>query len=308
MKRVLVSGATGCIGRHCLPSLSARGYEIHAVSSRPRLGVESYAKWHQVDLLESRQIPDLLSRVQPTHLLHLAWYMVPGESATSSANYRWVQASLELLRQFCEHGGKRVVMAGSSFEYDWNYGYCSEFTTPKVPSTFYGVCKDALHSLVDAYSKHTGLSSAWARIFFLYGPHEHPERLVPSVIRSLLRGEPARCSHGNQIRDYLHVQDIADALVALLESSILGPVNVASGQPIALKDIVYKVAQKIGREDLLHLGALPSRPNDLPLVVADIGRLSDELAWKPTYNLDRGLEQTIRWWKEHLNNEGNIRI
>src|SRR5207245_614301 len=89
-------------------------------------------------------------------------------------------------------------------------------------------CKLALASLLEAYAGQTGLSQAWARIFFLYGPREHPKRLVSSVIRSLLRGERARCSHGQQIRDYLHVEDAAGALVALLESEVTGR---AAGRP-----------------------------------------------------------------------------
>src|SRR5204862_6165408 len=103
-----------------------------------------------------------------------------------------------------------------------------------------------------------GVSTAWGRLFSVYGPHEHPKRLVPSVIRSLLAGEPAACSHGTQIRDYLFAQDAADALITLLESDITGPLNLASGQPIALRDIVQCLGTLLGRPDLIRLGAIPA--------------------------------------------------
>src|SRR5712692_7321483 len=247
MRRVLVTGATGCVGRHALPELLARGWEVHAVSSHDVPASATGVVWHRADLLVPQQIKTVVQSAGASHLLHLAWTIVPNRWATADENFLWVQAGLELVRAFGEHGGTRLVTAGSCLEYDWSYGYCSESRTPCRPHTVYGVCKHALQMLTSTFAAARDMSSAWARIFFLYGPHEHPDRLVASVIRSLLAGEPARCSHGKQIRDYVFAQDVADALVALLESSVTGPVNIASGQPIALKDIVGRIGIMLGR-------------------------------------------------------------
>src|SRR3989442_11280132 len=259
MDCVLVTGATGFIGVGCLPRVRARGYRVHAVSSRARVPVlapsaresDAAVTWHQVDLMDPAQTARLLETVQPTHLLHLAWYVLPGQLATAPENFQWVQASLELLRRFGEGGGRRVVMAGSSYEYDWRHGYCAEAVTPTVPATYYGACKLALAQLLDGFATQSGLSHAWPRIFFLYGPREHPKRLVSSVIRSLLLGEPARCSHGRQIRDYLHVQDVADALVALLHSDVRGSINIGSGIPVTRREIGPRIATKPDHSPLL---------------------------------------------------------
>ena len=303
MKRILLTGATGFIGQQCLPLLLEQGYEVHAVSSKRFEEIKSEIYWHRVDLLDSVQISKWMSSVQPSHLLHFAWYLVPGKYATAPENVLWVQNGLELLRKFHECGGRRVVIAGSCFEYDWSYGYCSEFVTPRKPSTLYGICKNALQDLLDGYASEIGLSSAWGRIFFLYGPHEHPARLVPSVIRSLLRGDRARCTSGDQIRDYLHVQDVANAFVTLLESNIQGPVNIASGRPIALKDIIFKIADKLNGQDLIQLGALPTPENESPLVIGDVSRLFKEVGWRPKYDLNHGLDKTIDWWRHLKNND-----
>lgn len=257
-------------------------------------------RWHHTNLLDVKQVVKLVGVVQPTHLLHFAWFVVPGKYQTSLENLRWVQASLDLLNAFASSGGERVVMAGSCTEYDWRYGYCSEQITPLKPPALYGSCKHALQIMLNAFTSQTGISAAWGRIFFLYGPYEHPARLVASVIGSLLNNELACCSHGNQIRDFLYVQDVAEAFVALLESDVSGPINIGSGYPVALKDIIRKIAKKVNRQDLIQLGALPTSTNEPPLVVADTRRLTKEVNWVPKYDLDQGLEETISWWKNHV--------
>jgi nucleoside-diphosphate-sugar epimerase len=277
----------------------ARGWEVHGVTSRDGPDAAEEIIWHRADLLNPQQLNATVQSAQATHLLHLAWYIAPGRWATAAENFQWVQASLELLRAFRKQGGERIVTAGSCLEYDWDYGYCSETRTPCTPHTAYGVCKDALQTLTSAFTVASGMTSAWGRIFFLYGPYEHPDRLVASVIRSLLAGEPARCSHGNQIRDFLFAADVAGALVALLESDVTGPINVASGQPVALKEIVNHIGGLIGRPELIRLGAIPAAPTDTRLVVADTTRLADALAWRPAYNLEAGLTKTIDWWRAH---------
>jgi len=304
MKKVLVTGASGFIGRHALPALSAKGYEVHAVDLNIPKDGKKEVFWHKADLLDAGQVSAAMSDIKPDMLLHFAWYAVPKKYWTSLENPRWVDASFALLQRFYSEGGRRAVMAGTCAEYDWKFEKCSEFTTPLKPSTLYGRCKKSLWEMSDAFSKETGLSSAWGRIFFLYGPYEHPDRLVPLVINSLLQGKPCALSHGSQIRDFLYVEDVASGFVALLESDVRGPVNIASGQPAAVKEIVCKIGEKLRRPDLIRLGELPVAKGEPPLLAADVRRLREEVGWMPEYNIDSGLDQTIEWWKENLVNIG----
>ncbi len=298
MKRVLLTGASGFIGSHCLRPLAERGYEVHAVSRTGRTtNGSAAAAWHQADLLQPAAARGLIEQVRPTHLLHLAWYVVPGKLITAPENFDWVTASFELARRFAEAGGSRLVVCGSGYEYDWSHGYCTEGLTPCVPDTVYGACKHALHEMLRAYAPESKVSAAWTRVFFLYGPNEHPQRLVASVIRALLRGEPAPCSHGRQIRDYLHVQDVADGLVAVLDSDAQGAINVSSGQATTLREIVTTLGQLTGRPDLVRLGAIPARANDVPLVVGSNTKAT-ALGWEPRHDLQSGLRHTIEWWRE----------
>ncbi|MCX6984405.1 MAG: NAD(P)-dependent oxidoreductase [Lentisphaerae bacterium] len=293
MKKLLITGATGFIGRHSLATATAKGYDVYAVTIDKSPPVEKQVNWIHLDLFDYQEVRQKISEIGPSHLLHFAWYAEPGKYWTSVENIKWVQSSLELLTVFQQSGGKRVVFAGSCAEYDWNYGYCSESVTPLGPNTLYGVCKNSLQQIVTKFSAETGISSAWGRIFHLYGPFEHPRRLVPSIINSLLCGQDALCSHGEQIRDFMHVQDVADAFVALLDSDVHGSVNIASGNPVRIRDVVMAIASKLGAANLVRFGAIPVPENEPPLLLADVQRLNKEVGWKPSWDLDKGLSQTI---------------
>jgi nucleoside-diphosphate-sugar epimerase len=291
--RVLVTGATGFIGRHTLEPLVRGGFAVHAVQREadpvPAPGVTPV----RLDLHDSAAVDRYLAELRPTHLLHLAWYTEPGAYWTSAENVRWVVASLQLMRSFAAHGGRRAVMAGTCAEYDWSGGVCVEGSTPLVPGTLYGVCKRAVGSVLEAYAPLVNLSAAWGRVFFLYGPHEKPGRLVSGVAAGLLAGRPVPCTEGTQRRDFMHVADAATAFVALLSSAVEGAVNIGSGEAVSVRRLVEDLARLAGRSDLPRLGALPTRPDDPPLVVADVTRLRDEVGWRPRFSLAEGLADTL---------------
>ncbi len=304
-RRVLVTGATGFVGRPCLDRLVAGGWQIIATTSNPAATSVDGIDWRLADFHDTMGTCELVREVQPTHLLHLAWANEPdGAIYRSRQNYGWVAASLNLLQFFADYGGRRAVFVGTGAEYDWSDGLCSESTTPLNPGSTYGLCKRALGELfVDFANQGLPGGGGWARLFFLIGPHDAPKRLIASVIRSILRGEPARCSHGRQLRDYLFTLDAADGLVTLLESDVNGPINVAAGEASQLGQLIRRTAALMGREDLVELGAIPVPEDDPPRVVADVGRLQRELGWRPSWQLDDALEHTIRWWRSQTATE-----
>ncbi len=300
MKRVLVTGATGFIGRHTLKPLLDKGYEVH-IASRSHTTSNREVMSHRVNLLNPTDVSRLLHDLKPTHLLHLAWYVEHGKFWSSPENFHWVTASLHLLQAFAANGGQRVVMAGTCAEYDWDHGVCDEESTLLQPTTLYATSKHALHLMLDSYAAQMGLSAGWGRVFFLYGPHEYPSRLVASVARSLLMGVPVQVSHGEQVRDFLCVVDVADAFVALLDCDVQGAVNIASGQPVRIESLISIIAQQAGNHELIEWGALATRPDDPPHIVARVNRLHNLVGWSPFYDLKHGIKITLDWWKQHLN-------
>jgi len=144
------------------------------------------------------------------------------------------------------------------------------------------------------------MSVAWLRFFYQYGPFEHEGRLVPSVTRSLLRNQVAEATLGEQVRDFLHVEDVASAAWAVARSGLSGPVNIGSGEPVTVREIVTTIGAVLNRPELIALGALPDRASDPPFVCADNRRLVENTGWTPRYGLEEGLGHTVAWWQAHL--------
>jgi nucleoside-diphosphate-sugar epimerase len=298
MKRVLVTGATGFIGRQTLQPLLKRGFEVHAVARRA--GSTDSVCWHTVDLADAVQIDALLTQLAPTHLLHGAWYAEHGRFWSATENFQWVGTTLHLLKAFHNAGGQRAIAVGSCAEYDLRHGYCDEALTPLVPTSVYGICKNATRALFEAYCQQAGVSAAWARVFHLYGPHEHPARLVSSICIALLEGRQAACSHGRQLRNFLHVADVADALAAVLDSPLQGVINIGAPEAVTIGKLAERLARQAGRPELLCLGARPAPADEPPLVIPATRRLTEELGWQPGYDLEHGLRAVLEWWEASL--------
>ena len=300
MKRVLVTGASGLVGRATLPALLAAGFEVHAVSSSGARDVEPPVAWHRADLLDQNAATSVVHEVAPTHLLHLAWHTSPSDIYVSAENLRWVTASLHLLREFARVGGRRAAIAGTCAEYEWTAEQYSEGSSPLNPSTLYGACKYSLWLIASRMRELDQVGIGWGRLFSVYGPGEHPDRLVPFVARALLANEDAGCTSGAQIRDFLYSGDAAEAFVALLQSDVNGPVNIASGQGISVRTLVSEVGVTLGRPDLIRFGEVDLREGEPAALVADTRRLNDEVGWSPSVEIATGIEQTVAWWRERV--------
>jgi len=298
---VLLTGASGFIGQHCIKALINSGFRVNAVSSRVIRNHDRHSlTWHHADLHNAEHVLRLLSAVKPAYLLHLAWDVTPGLYWQSISNLRWLKSSLVLLQSFIESGGKRVVMAGSCAEYDWQYGYCREHLTPLKPHTLYGVCKSALQQVLVETANQAGISAAWGRIFSVYGPGEDTGRLIPSLLINLLSGKEAVVQSGHRVRDYIYVKDAAGAFTALLKSDLQGPVNIASGRPLSLAELAFRIADFAGRRDLLQLAAKEEINSEPDFLLAHTGRLVGELKYELQYTLDAGMQETGLYWQKKL--------
>ncbi len=300
--RALVTGAAGFVGRSAVAALRDRDFEVFGIGRQAPVDLD-LDEWYEADALDPLAVDLVLNESGASHLLHLAWCTEHGRFWDDPANGAWVDATARLADAFRDAGGSRFVLAGSCTQYAWTDaalgadGVAHEATTPRAPSTRYGAAKEYVSCELEERSAETGLSVATGLVFFPYGPHEKPERLVPSVARTLLAGAPAETSAGTQVRDFLHVADCGAALAALVDSEVTGSVNIGSGEGTAIADVARTIARIVDRDDLLRIGALPMRDDEPRRLVADVARLRDEVGFTPKLDLESGLRDAVGWWR-----------
>ncbi|MDR3685375.1 MAG: NAD(P)-dependent oxidoreductase [Coriobacteriia bacterium] len=293
MSRVLVTGGTGFIGTPCVSKLVSAGHEVHVAAlggtAEPVAGVT----YHDVDLLDPSITRPLTAQVRASHLLHLAWYVAPGAYWTSLENIRWVKAGIDLAVQFADAGGKRAVMVGTCAEYESSAEPLLEGVTPLRPATLYAAAKAGLHLTAQAYMRERNVSFAWAHLFYLFGPREYDARLVPAAMSAFSAGKPFECAHPNDVRDFLYVDDVAHALAMLVDCEVEGDVNVASGEPTTIGDLVRDVATQFPRAEL---ACGPEAAPASTAIVGDSTRLRREVGWKPMWTREAAVAETVEAW------------
>jgi nucleoside-diphosphate-sugar epimerase len=292
LKRLLVTGAGGFIGRYVLAALNEgdEAFEVHGLSRRAPTDQRGVF-WHQADLL-STSSDKVVRDIGATQLLHLAWVTERRTYWTSDENILWLEASTRLLRSFRAAGGNSFVGVGTCSEYVPSAERCSELTTPIAPWSIYGASKAALALLAPSLLG-PDITATWARLFYLYGPGEPNDRLVPRLLDVAAAGGEINL-HADHVRDYLHVSDVARALRVLLGAQLEGSVNVGSGRGISTGELASAASVAAnGRVTLLPPDQRASRFSAAPgYVVADSGRLRS-LGWEPEVSLANGLHEMV---------------
>lgn len=274
---VLVTGASGFVGRHVVAALRERNLQVLGPTRA------------ELDLLVPGEAGRWLARHRPSALVHLAWESTPGLYGDSPQNGRWLEASTELFDAFRAQGGERAVFAGSCAEYDWSAGLCDEERTPLAYGSAYARAKNALRARVLG----RGLDTVWARLFFLIGPGEKKGRLVPSLHAAMARGEPALLRGAQLRRDYLDVRDAGRALALLLLRGGTGAVNVGSGRARTLAEVADGLVGQLGPSARWVSAPAAHATQEAPLVLARIDRLRERTGFAPRYELHDSLAAAV---------------
>jgi nucleoside-diphosphate-sugar epimerase len=268
---VLLTGATGFVGRQVLRSLAETGVRVRAVV---REGKQDQLK--NLKAIERVVVtPDLFAENAAwwadvctgiDSVIHVAWYAEPGKYLQSSKNLDCLSGTLCLAKGAAEAGVSRFIGIGTCFEYDLTKESLS-VDTPLKPDTPYAGAKAAAFMALSKWLPNEGVEFAWCRLFYLYGEGEDPRRLVAYLRAMLAAGKPAELGSGNQIRDFLDVREAGRLIVETALSKIQGPVNICSGVPVTVRQIAEQIADEFGRRDLLKFGARPDNLVDPPCVV-----------------------------------------
>jgi nucleoside-diphosphate-sugar epimerase len=268
--RIFLTGQGGFIGGEILRQARAAGHEV--------MGLE---KPFRMDDLPWEAI----ATFQPEVCIHCAWVATPGVYLESPDNVLHREWSLAMVRKLGAMGTRRFVVAGTCAEYGASDHPLHEEAEP-VPSTLYGREKNRLRRELEAESVELGFDLLWARIFYPYGPVEHPDRLISFLIRKALEGEEAPLKQPLAVRDYIHVQDLARAFLALAQKGDPGIYNIGSGQGVRLSELKDLVLGTFGKASKIA----ENNHNDgaFDAVVADISKIST-LGWHPRFDMKGGL-------------------
>jgi nucleoside-diphosphate-sugar epimerase len=258
VRRILITGGTGFVGRQVVRSLSKKNVEITlVVRNGKEKAVENIASVKKVissqDIfVENRQWWTNACKGMDA-VIHAAWYVEPGDYLESEKNADCLIGSLELVRGLACAKVAKFIGVGTCFEYELSASRLS-IQTPLRPLTTYAAAKTSLFTFCSTYLPSRGTDFAWCRLFYLYGEGEDERRLVPYVRRKISRGETAELTGGKQIRDYLDVSQAGDQIAEVALGTEVGPVNICSGLATTVRDLAEKIAEEYGRPDLLSFG------------------------------------------------------
>jgi len=271
MREVLITGATGFVGRQIMRSLERSSVKLVPVV---RTGKESLVKG-VVNVERIISTNDLFSESEhwwadQCHgidvIIHAAWYAEPGKYLQSPMNMDCLTGSLCLVKGAATVGVKRIVGIGTCFEYDLTNGVLS-VDTPIKPITPYAAAKAALYLSLLQWLPSQSIEFSWCRLFYLYGEGDDERRLVPYIKKQLNEGKIAELTSGKQIRDFLDVSEAGKKIANIALSDQIGAVNICSGIPITVRQLAEQIADEFGRRDLLRFGVRHDNFIDPPCVI-----------------------------------------
>ena len=306
--RCLVTGASGHFGSCLVRHLLLQGAEVQVVVRREsnlwRLqDVLGRVRIVYADLADIGAAAPHLREAPPDVAFHLAWHGVTAESRNTTQQITLnVTGALRLLEVLHSMGCRYWVGVGSQAEYG-PYPVALTEDLPVRPVTAYGVSKLAVGLLTRKMCELAGMKYLWFRLLATYGPEDDPRHLIPSVILQFLAGQRPALTAGEQICDYLYVEDAAEALCQAVVAGAEGVFVLGSGEGYTVRSIVEQIRQLIDPARPVGFGDLPYRPDQVMHLLADISSLRAATGWRPRTSLREGLCATVQWHRSRSAND-----
>jgi len=261
-KKILVTGATGFIGNYVVESLLNENVDIIATSAHEEKAIQlpwySRVRYIPFDLTGFDDNVDYHRFFgQPDAIIHLAWEGLPNYKAEFHVDVNYPRHAA-FLENLVKHGLRDITVTGSCMEYGMQEGAIKE-EQPALADHAYGRGKEALRKFLVSMGRQYDFPVKWARLFYMYGKGQSPKSLLSQLEKALETGESSfNMSGGEQVRDYLPVDQVAAYIVRVaLQDEVTGTINVCSGKPISVKELVQDYLKRTGRTIHLNLGFYP---------------------------------------------------
>ncbi len=293
--KILVTGATGFIGSAFVRLARTHGHRVVALVqpgtiARRELRDEDGLSWLAGTLAEPPWSD--IERFAPDHCLHAAWIAEPGVYLNSPLNDDYLRWSIAFFRRLAASGLQHGLGLGTCIEYRIDGQPARENVTIVEPLSPYAVAKNALHRTVETELASKDFGFAWGRVFYPYGPGEHPARLCSALTRKLLAGETLLLKTPDSTKDYIYIDDLAEAILTVMEHDLTGAINLGTGRGVTVREIARTISRLLSCEHLVGESDQPA-PDPLYYVVADATRLAQEGDWQPDHTLADGLRAVI---------------
>lgn len=288
MKKVLLTGGTGLIGKETIPFLINKGFDVYSISRHKcEIGGITHI---QADIFNNIEIERIISEIKPQYLLHYAWLSTG--LFNDNSNFDFLIASIQLLKSFAKNGGKRAVMSGTYAE----YGYQSDIlleSMPAEPINIYSQCKNLTYQIAELFCKNNNISFGWMRIFSAFGKEHDSRRLTGYIIEQLNANQKVVIKNGKLIRDYIYSKDIAAGSVDFLDSNVEGIVNFCSGLGLKIEDFVMAIASSLNKERLVEFQSNHTDILQQLKVIGSNARLTNEVKFTPQYSLQEAIKDML---------------
>lgn len=275
--KVLVTGATGFVGRHVVAQLLERGHEVIAVARN--VGKARNFAWFGRVRFIACDIHEPMERPaehlgQPDAVMHLAWPGLPNYDALYHYE-KTLPADYQFLKSLVQSGLSHLLVTGTCFEYGMQSGALAE-TLPTAPTNPYALAKDTLRKQLQSLQRQYAFTLQWARLFYMYGDGQNPSSLLAQLDRAIDNGEAAfNMSGGEQLRDYLPVDEVASRILTLLEHPRCnGVANICSGEPISVRRLAERHLTRRASTVRLNLGHYPYSSDEPMAFWGDASRLA----------------------------------
>jgi nucleoside-diphosphate-sugar epimerase len=272
-RRILITGASGFVGRQVINSLENENVDITIVIRGEKnnifinnKNIKKIITTNNLFVESEKWWEDILTKIDT--IIHLAWYVETKDYLQSIKNIECLQGTISIAKAAISTGVSRFIGIGTCFEYEFNNEIISTETNLK-PNTPYAASKAATFLALSQLLPSQSIEFAWCRLFYLYGEGEKPERLVPYIKNKISKGETVELTSGNQIRDYLDVKEAGYLITKVALGSLQGPINICSGVPVSIRSFAEKIAEEFNQKKLLKFGARPENKTDPMYIVGD---------------------------------------